>query len=714
MRLDSIKIKITSIAGVALLIVMAALITISGITLWNVSSKDSLDNAEALATGYSSRVQNRMNQSMVIARTMSTALSGLRGHGAVDRTAIDTMLQNILKDNPSVLASFSVWEPDSLDSRDSEFANTEGHDATGRYVPYWTRGSSNTFAVDPIVDYETNDDYQIPKRTGQEMLTNPYFYLVQGKKHFVTSLISPIIIEGKFVGTAGTDIDLNILQQFAAKQNMFDGTGELVIISNSGDIVAHSKKPELIGRKLSNTYPGLPELDYKIKTGTDGLFFNEQLDLYQIVDTIRAGNAPLSWSVMVTLPKSYITGRATAEVQKLSIIAVGLMALGLIGMWFVAARIADPMISMSKTAKLVADSSFQDLSSVTDGKKFSGELLDLHNGLKSIIMQAVDALTAAKANAQEAEEKASVAEEAVKESEQAKKEGEQAMQRGIFEAASRIQGIVERVSSATEQLSVQVEQSSKGAETQRDRMTDTATAMEEMNVTVVEVAKNASEAAINADSAMSKAAEGATIVNDVVGSITEINRQAIEMKKGLDELGSQAEGIGLIMEVISDIADQTNLLALNAAIEAARAGDAGRGFAVVADEVRKLAEKTMSATSEVGDAITSIQSGTKKNIASMEDIAVTVHTSTEQAQESGTSLTNIVSISESTADQVRAIATASEQQAATSEEISKATEEVTRISAETNDSMGQASSALRELSSLTGELTSIVREMQQQ
>ncbi|EKO37344.1 MAG: methyl-accepting chemotaxis protein, partial [Solidesulfovibrio magneticus str. Maddingley MBC34] len=100
---------------------------------------------------------------------------------------------------------------------------------------------------------------------------------------------------------------------------------------------------------------------------------------------------------------------------------------------------------------------------------------------------------------------------------------------------------------------------------------ETATAMEEMNATVLEVAQNASQAAGTTDGARSQADRGAGIVSEAMARIEAVRQQALTLKADMGSLGEQASSIGHIISVINDIADQTNLLALNAAIEAARA-----------------------------------------------------------------------------------------------------------------------------------------------
>jgi methyl-accepting chemotaxis protein len=165
------------------------------------------------------------------------------------------------------------------------------------------------------------------------------------------------------------------------------------------------------------------------------------------------------------------------------------------------------------------------------------------------------------------------------------------------------------------------------------------------------------------------------------------------------------------MNVISDIADQTNLLALNAAIEAARAGDAGRGFAVVADEVRKLAEKTMTATKEVGDAIRGIQEGARKNLGNVDRAVSTIEEATGLARQSGAALEEIVHLVEVATDQVRSIATASEEQSSASEEINRSVEEINRISSETASAMTQSAQAVGELATQAGQLRQLIETM---
>ncbi len=275
------------------------------------------------------------------------------------------------------------------------------------------------------------------------------------------------------------------------------------------------------------------------------------------------------------------------------------------------------------------------------------------------------------------------------------------------------QDIANNVSSASTELAAQVEQSNKGAFTQSNSVQEAANAMAQMNDAVVEVAESASNAANTASDAMDKAKEGSEVMTQMVESFRQLESYTGDVKTGMDSLGKQADGIGAIISVITDIADQTNLLALNAAIEAARAGDAGRGFAVVADEVRKLAEKTMQATGEVGSVITGIQRETQTSVGNVERAVQSVQAAATLATKAGETLKNIVGIAETTAMQVQSIASASEEQSVTSGMVNHILENVRNTSEETAHAMQEASIAVEILAKQALTLNELIETMQE-
>ena len=278
----------------------------------------------------------------------------------------------------------------------------------------------------------------------------------------------------------------------------------------------------------------------------------------------------------------------------------------------------------------------------------------------------------------------------------------------IAHAAAEAAAVAERMASASQELSAQIEQSSQGAMDQSDRVRGTATAVEQINATILEVARNAADTAANAHEAQEMARKGASLAEAVVTAVDTVRGRAIGLKETMSGLGDRAQGIGAVMNVISDIADQTNLLALNAAIEAARAGEAGRGFAVVADEVRKLAEKTMTATKEVGQAVVSIQQSVAGNIQNVDQAAAAVSEATGLASKSGDVLREILGLAEASAREVAGIAAAAEQQSAAAEQISKAMNEVSEVVESTSSGMHESAQAVHALADLSGDMDQII------
>lgn len=272
-----------------------------------------------------------------------------------------------------------------------------------------------------------------------------------------------------------------------------------------------------------------------------------------------------------------------------------------------------------------------------------------------------------------------------------------------------INELSQRVASASEELSASADEQARGARQQKEQTDSAATVMTEMAATVLEVAKNSAHASQAADEARVSAREGVGMVKKAAEGISGVADSARQLAEVLSQLNSQAAAIGKIINVINDIADQTNLLALNAAIEAARAGDAGRGFAVVADEVRKLAEKTMTATKEVENAVLTIQGRSQDAVASMEQTERLVQESTEQSIKAGEVLKLIMGRVEDVVTQVEQIDTAAEEQSSAAEEIKRSIEGIAQIAREADEGADQTAAATRDLAKLAQELLALAQ-----
>lgn len=235
-----------------------------------------------------------------------------------------------------------------------------------------------------------------------------------------------------------------------------------------------------------------------------------------------------------------------------------------------------------------------------------------------------------------------------------------------------------------------------------------ATASEEMAATITGIAHNCNIAAEQSQLANTAAAAGAKVVGETISGMERIAANTRISSSTVSALGDRSEQIGAIVATIEDIADQTNLLALNAAIEAARAGEQGRGFAVVADEVRALAERTTTATREIGEMIKSIQSETRKAVEVMEDGVAEVDKGSAAAAQSESALKEIMERINELAMQVSQVATAAEQQSCTTTEISNNIVLMTEVINRSSQGANEAAAATSKLSGVADNLQNLM------
>jgi len=249
----------------------------------------------------------------------------------------------------------------------------------------------------------------------------------------------------------------------------------------------------------------------------------------------------------------------------------------------------------------------------------------------------------------------------------------------------------------------------RSSQSQSESAGSMAAAVEELTVSIDQVASNAGDVRQVSDNSKTLASDGGKVVQQVVSDMGKINEAVVNAAATIEDLGHKSEQIQNIVKSIKEIADQTNLLALNAAIEAARAGEQGRGFAVVADEVRKLAEKTSKSTQEISAMTETITNSTNEAVAEMEAAVGLVKSGASLAAQAGTAIVGINEGALRVQNGVEDISTSIHEQSLAGREIAVNVEKVAQMSEENSASVREVSATVEKLEHLSHSLEESVR-----